>query len=87
MISLKLLNAYEKLALDDKRNKLSDELLVIEQLLKKIQYKNDISPNFTIKNYKSGSKMNEDEFLAFIYDDVFEIQKQLILLADKINDN
>ena len=29
--------------------------------------------------------MTEDEFLSFIYEDIFEIQKQLILLADKIN--
>ena len=38
-----------------------------------------------IKNYESGSNMNEDEFLSFIYEDIFEIQKQLILITDKIN--
>ena len=36
MISLKLKEAYNNLDLDDKRNKLSNELLVMEELLKNI---------------------------------------------------
>ena len=85
MISLKLKEAYNNLDLDDKRNKLSNELLVMEELLKNIQNKCGLVSNFKIKNYESGSNINEEEFLSFIYDDLFEIQKQLILLADKIN--
>lgn len=87
MISIKLKKAYDNLDLDDKKNKLSDELLVIEELLKTIENKYGIVPNFKIKNYESGSTMNEDEFLSFIYEDIFEIQKQLILITDKINTN
>lgn len=87
MISLKLREAYNNLDLDDKRNKLSDELLVTEELLKNIQNKCGLIPNFKIKNYKSGSNINEEEFLSFIYDDIFEIQKQLILITNKINTN
>ena len=85
MISLKLKEAYNNLDLDDKRNKLSDELLVMGELLKNIQNKCGIVPNFKIKNYESGLNINEEEFLSFIYDDLFEIQKQLILITDKIN--
>lgn len=85
MISLKLKEAYDNLDLDDKRNKLSNELLVMEGILKNIQNRNDLVSNFEVKNYESGSNMTEDEFLSFIYEDIFEIQKQLILLADKIN--
>ena len=40
MISLNLKEAYNNLDLDDKRNKLSDELLIMEELLKNIQNKN-----------------------------------------------
>ena len=87
MISLKLKEAYNNLDLDDKRNKLSDELLVMGELLKNIQNKCGIVPNFKIKNYESGLNINEEEFLSFIYDDLFEIQKQLILIIDKINTN
>ena len=85
MISLKLKEAYDHLDLDDKRNKLSNELLVMEGILKNIQNRNGLVSNFEVKNYESGSNMTEDEFLSFIYEDIFEIQKQLILLADKIN--
>ena len=87
MISLKLREAYNNLDLDDKRNKLSDELLVMGELLKNIQNKCGLVSNFKIKNYESGSNINEEEFLSFIYDDLFEIQKQLILIIDKINTN
>ena len=85
MISLNLKEAYDNLDLDDKRNKLSNELLVMEGILKNIQNRNGLVSNFEVKNYESGSNMTEDEFLSFIYEDIFEIQKQLILLADKIN--
>ena len=85
MISLKLKEAYNNLDLDDKRNKLSNELLVMEELLKNIQNKCGLVSNFKIKNYESGSNINEEEFLSFIYDDLFEIQKQLILITDEIN--
>ena len=85
MISLKLKEAYNNLDWDDKRNKLSNELLVMEELLKNIQNKCGLVSNFKIKNYESGSNINEEEFLSFIYDDLFEIQKQLILITDKIN--
>ena len=85
MISLKLKEAYDNLDLDDKRNKLSNELLVMEGILKNIQNRNGLVSNFEVKNYESGSNMTEDEFLSFIYDDLFEIQKQLILITDKIN--
>ena len=87
MVSTKLKDAYNNLDLDDKRNKLSDELLVIEGLTKAIETKYGINPNFEIKNYESGSTMSEEEFLSFIYEDVFEIQKQLILIMDSINKN
>lgn len=87
MISLKLKNAYNNLDLDDKKNKLSDELLVIEQLLKTIENKCGLTSNFKMKNYESGSDMSEDEFLTYIYEDIFEVQKQLILIINKINSN
>ena len=63
MISLKLKEAYDNLDLDDKRNKLSNELLVMEGILKNIQNRNGLVSNFEVKNYESGSNMTEDEFL------------------------
>ena len=60
MISLKLKEAYDNLDLDDKRNKLSNELLVMEGILKNIQNRNGLVSNFEVKNYESGSNMTED---------------------------
>ena len=54
-------------------------------MAKNMQNKCGLVSNFKIKNYESGSNINEEEFLSFIYDDLFEIQKQLILITDKIN--
>jgi len=85
MISSKLKKAYDNLDLDDKRDKLSNELLVMEELLKTIENKYGLVPSFKIKSYESDSIMSEDEFLSLIYEDIFEIQKQLILIIDKIN--
>ena len=84
-VNRNFLNSYDNLDLDDKKNKLSDELLVIQELLRIIESKYNLTPNFKIKNYESGSTMNENEYLSFIYEDIFEIQKQLILITDKIN--
>ena len=85
MISLKLKEAYNNLDLDDKRNKLSNELLVMEELLKNIQNRCGLVSNFKIKNYESGSNINEEEFLSFIYDDLFVFFTQLILIIDIFN--
>lgn len=87
MVSSNLKNAYNNLDLDGKRNKLSDELLMIEELLKVVENRFGLIPNFKIKNYESGSNMSEEEFLSFIYEDIFEIQKQLILFVNQINSN
>lgn len=85
MISLELKKAYNNLDIDIKKNKLNAELLVIAELLKAIESTYGLVPNFKIKNYELGSTMSEEEFLSFLYEDIFEIQKQLILITDRIN--
>lgn len=85
MESLELKKAYDNLDIDDKKNKLNNELLIIAELLRTIENMYGLVPNFKIKNYELGSTMSEDEFLSFLYEDVFEIQKQLILITDRIN--
>lgn len=87
MESLELKKTYDNLDIDDKKNKLNNELLIIAELLRTIENMYGLVPNFKIKNYDLGSTMSEDEFLSFLYEDVFEIQKQLILIIDRINTN
>lgn len=84
MISIKLQNSFNDLELEDKKNKISDELLFIGELLKKIESYHGIEPNFQIKNYDINSKLSEEETLCFLYDDIFEIQKQLLTIITNI---
>ena len=87
MISLNFKKAFEELDIDDKKNKLSDELIFIGELLKQLKAYHQIEPNIDIKNYDLNSKLSEDEFLSFIYDDVFEIEKQILTILYSIQNN
>ncbi len=87
MISLKLKNAFSELDIEDKKNKISDELLFISELIKKLESYYNIEHNFEIKNYKLNSKLSEDELLTFLYEDIFEIQKQLLTIITNIQNN
>lgn len=84
MISIKLQNSFNDLELVDKKNKISDELIFIGELLKKLESYYGIKPNFQIKNYNINSKLSEEETLSFLYDDIFEIQKQLLTIITTI---
>lgn len=87
MISLNLKKTFNDLDKEDKRNKISDEILFISELLKKIESYHGIEPNFQIKNYDINSKLSEDELLTFLYEDIFEIQKQLLTIITNIQNN
>ena len=77
-----LKNAYRNLDINNKRNKLSDELIVIYELLKKAQSIKGIQPTHEVKNYNlvTDKYLDEDEMLEFLYEDVFNIELELITL-------
>lgn len=87
MISINLKKAFSEMDINDKKDKISDELIFIGELVKKIQNSCGIENNFKIKNYDSKTNLNEDETLEFLYEDIFEIQKQLLLLTSTIQNN
>lgn len=87
MISIKLKNAFKDLEIEDKKNKISDELIFIGELIKKLETYYEIEPNFQIKNYDINSKLSEEETLSFLYEDIFEIQKQLLTIITNIQNN
>jgi len=87
MISLKLKNTFSELDIEDKKNKISDELLFIGELIKKLESYYSIESNFEIKNYELNSKLSEDELLTFLYEDIFEIQKQLLTIITSIQNS
>ena len=80
MISLNLKNAFNDMDINDKKNKISDELLFIGELIKKINSFYGLESDFQIKDYNINSKLNEHDMLTFLYEDIFEIERQLLLI-------
>lgn len=80
-------SAFEKLSIDDKRNQISDELILISELIKNIEYKLGVSSILNVKNYdiNKQSSLSESEMLSFIYEDVYNIQRELITVLSAIN--
>lgn len=87
MISIDLKNAFSQMDINDKKDKISDELIFVGELIKKLQGVYGIENNFEIKNYDSKIELNEEQTLDFLYEDIFEIQKQLLLLVANIQNN
>lgn len=85
-MSEEMKNAYRQLDINDKRNQLSDELLIIFELIKRYENAKGISPITQVKNYDiaKDSNLNEDEILTFFYEDVYNIQQELITLLNVV---
>lgn len=80
-------NAYKNLTLNEKRNCLSNELMIIGELIKKMEDTFGIQSVLNVKNYDSqkDSNLSENEMLDFIYEDVYNIQKELITVFTAIS--
>ncbi len=85
-MSEEMKNAYMQLDINNKRNQLSDELLIIFELIKRYENAKGINPVTQVKNYDTlnGMNLNEDEILTFFYEDVYNIQQELITLLNVI---
>lgn len=73
-------NAFDKLSINEKRNQISDELLIIGELIKNIENKYNIQSILNVKNYDTNknNELTETEMLTFIYEDIYNIQRELI---------
>lgn len=73
-------NAFDKLSINEKRNQISDELLIIGELIKNIENKYNIQSVLNVKNYDTNknNELTETEMLSFIYEDIYNIQRELI---------
>lgn len=85
-MSEEMKNAYNMLDINDKRNQLSDELLIIFELIKRYENAKGINPVARVKNYDTvnDKNLNEDEMLTFFYEDVYNIQQELITLLNVV---
>ena len=83
-MSEEMKNAYMQLDINNKRNQLSDELLIIFELIKRYENAKGINPVTQVKNYDTvnDKNLNEDEILTFFYEDVYNIQQELITLLN-----
>lgn len=79
-------NAFDKLSVNEKRNQISAELLIIGELIKSVENKYNIQSILNVKNYDTNkdSELTESEMLSFIYEDVYNIQRELITILSAI---
>ena len=80
---------FDKLDINTKSNQISDELIIIGELIKNFESKYGITPLYDVKNYDqvNDAKLSESEVLTFFYEDIFNIQQELITLLSVINKN
>ncbi len=85
-MSEEMKNAYMQLDINNKRNQLSDELLIIFELIKRYENAKGINPVTQVKNYDTinDKNLNEDEMLTFFYEDAYNIQQELITLLNVV---
>ena len=83
------INAYHQLDINAKKDKLSRELLVIGEYLKDIEKKLGFQNDVDIYNYHpiKDKEMNDDEYLTSIYQDIFNIERELITIERLMKDD
>ena len=77
------IDAYHHLDVNNKRNKLNREVLAIGEYIKLIQKNLGLVNEIDLSNYnpKEDDVLSEDEFLTSTYQDIFNIERELITLA------
>ena len=76
--------AFDNLTVDEKRNQISNELIIIGELIKKIEDIYGLNNTINIKNYDIGkdNELTETEMLSYLYEDIYNIQKELITVLN-----
>ena len=75
-----LKQAFSNLPISEKRNQISNELIIIAELIKNQEDILNIPSVLKVKNYDTNSSLSESEMLDFLYEDIYNIQKELITL-------
>ena len=76
----RLVKAFQTLDINNKRDKISRELMVIGDLLEKLELNLGVSNETDIYNYNplNNSNQKEGEFLTSIYQDIFNIEREIL---------
>ncbi len=83
-MSEELKQAFDVLDVNTKRNQISNELIVIYELIRKFELSKNVNPITNVKNYDSinDKNMSESDMLTFFYEDIYNIQQELISLLN-----
>ncbi len=76
----KFKKAFSNLSVDEKRNQISNELIIIAELIKLKEQDLRLPSVLSVKDYVSNSNISESEMLDFLYEDIYNIQKELITI-------
>lgn len=81
------IEAYNNLDTNNKRNKLNREILTIGEYIKNIEEKLGLKNEIDLYNYNAykDNNLSEDEFLVSTYQDVFNIEREIITIAKLLN--
>ncbi len=82
MDTKRIIELYTELSLIDKRNELSSLIQKIDELLTTSLNNKNLKIDSKSKNFniKENNNMDENEMLAFIYEDLLEIKNKLLLM-------
>mgnify|MGYP006916075733 CR=1 FL=1 len=82
-------DAFYQLDTNIKKDKLSRELLVIGEYLRHIEKRLGIENEVDIYNYNPATdkEMDDDEYLTSLYQDIFNVERELITIERLLRDN
>lgn len=72
--------AFSNLSVDEKRNQINNELTIISELIKLKEKSLNLPSVLSVKEYISNRNISESEMLDFLYEDIYNIQKELITI-------
>lgn len=78
----KMMELYNKLSINEKRNEFSSLLEKTNQLIGELLKIEQIENNIDVKNYNklNDSKLTEDEIFTFFYEDLWNVKNRLLTL-------
>jgi len=89
-MSNELKQGFDKLSIDDKRNEISKELMIITEIIKDSQEFLGVNSDIIqAKNYNPSVDfdMNESDILTYFYEDIFSIRNEISLLNVLLRNN
>lgn len=85
----KFIRAFDNLDVNNKRDKLNRELMTIGKYLEIIEKKLDFDNTVDIYNYDvdNDKNMTEGDFLTSTYQDVFNVERELITIIKLLSES